>query len=206
MKKILIIIFAAMVMLLLCSCSEEPSSEQPENQETFNIISEYDGGFGYTIFRIEEENLNCGIKRGDEIIIQPVYNSAWVPFEDRFLLYEGAAANQGFGLGLCVLTDSKGNELCRKFSQINYYLFDDGSYIGVAACADYQEVPCFDENGEPMPAGFWFVDKDGKLLSERFLFSTYDEIPLINSPEDVISATDERGNNTEISVSDYVCK
>ena len=195
-----------MVMLLLCSCSEELSSEQPESEPYFNIVSEYDGGFGYTIFRTDEERLNCGIKRGDEIIIEPIYNSVCIPFEDRFLLYEGAAANEGFGLGLCVLTDSNGNELSRKFSQINYRIFEDGSYIGVAACAEYQEVPCYDENGEPMPAGFWFIDKDGNMLSERFVFINYDEIPVINSPEDVVSATDEHGNKTEISISEYICK
>ena len=49
--------------------------------------------------------------------------------------------------------------------------FDENSYIGTAGNGVDDRVeylPVFDENGEPMPDGMWFIDKEGNILSERF--------------------------------------
>ena len=51
---------------------------------------------------------------------------------------------------------------------MEYVVFDDGKYFGVAYCAgEIADITAY-TNGEPTPRGFWFIDKDGNTLSERF--------------------------------------
>ncbi len=60
-----------------------------------------------------------------------------------------------------------GSTLCLRFHSIDYSIFDDG-YIGIAVCyGERAAYPCYDEDGQPMPEGYWLVDRDGAPVSER---------------------------------------
>lgn len=101
------------------------------------------------------------------VVIEPIYIYAKIPFADRFILCEGDYM-QSPECFVSNLTDSSGKLLNNNFNYIDYTVFDDGSYIGVAySGGEIAEVTCYTD-GEPTPRGFWFIDKDGKILSERF--------------------------------------
>ena len=101
------------------------------------------------------------------MVIEPVYVYAKIPFPDRFVLCEGESmlSRECF---LSNLTDSTGKLLNNSFTDLEYVVFDDGKYFGVAYCAgEIADITAY-TNGQPTPRGFWFIDKDGNTLSERF--------------------------------------
>ena len=156
--------------------------------------------FGYRlrVTRWDSREPCYGIVTADGTeVIAPVYERVEIPFPDRFLLYEGGAS-QGAVMGRCRLTDETGNTLCARFHWIDYSVFDDG-YIGIAVCyGERAAYPCYDEDGQPMPEGYWLVDRDGKLCSERFVklsFGDGEETHAI-SEDDVLRA--QRGDGTEV--------
>ena len=156
--------------------------------------------FGYRlrVTRWDSREPCYGIVTADGTeVIAPVYERVEIPFPDRFLLYEGGAS-QGPVMGRCRLTDESGNTLCVRFHWIDYSVFDDG-YIGIAVCyGERAAYPCYDEDGQPMPEGYWLVDRGGKLCSERFVklsFGDGEETHAI-SEDDVLRA--QRGDGTEV--------
>lgn len=139
------------------------------------------------------------------VIFEPVHTSIRivVPFEDRFLLGSGGFNPEG---RVSTLVDLDGNELAQ-FNWFKYQPFEDGSYLGIAYSNGEQSdflAECYDENGNVRERGYWFVDKDGKIVSPRF--DELDGIYDIDSPSDIITAVDSSGNTIEIKASDYICK
>ena len=167
-------------------------------------------GYIYTHYYYTKFGSYYGLKDSDgNIIFDPVYTAVKVPFEDRFLLGGGGFSPEE---RVFTLTDIEGNKFTQ-FKWFHYLILDDGSYLGIAYSAgdEYgKEGRCYDENGNMREFGYWFVDKNGKILSPR-----YDEIHtenddeygyVVNSPSDIITAVDENGNTIEIKASDYICK
>ena len=153
--------------------------------------------FGYRlrVTRWDSREPCYGIVTADGTeVITPVYARVEIPFPDCFLLYEGGAS-QGPVMGRCRLTDEAGRTLCARFHRIDYSVFDDG-YIGIAVCyGERAAYPCYDEAGHPMPEGYWLVDRDGNLCSERFeklSFGGGDETHAA-SEDDVLRAQREDG-------------
>lgn len=138
-------------------------------------------------------------------VIAPVYERVEIPFPDRFLLYEGGVS-QGPVMGRCRLTDENGSTLCARFHWIDYSVFDDG-YIGIAVCyGERAAYPCYDEDGQPMPEGYWLVDWDGKLCSERFAklsFGDSDETHAA-SEDDVLRILREDGTEELLPVAELL--
>ena len=138
-------------------------------------------------------------------VIAPVYERVEIPFPDRFLRYEGGAS-QGPVMGRCRLTDENGNTLCARFHWIDYSVFDDG-YIGIAVCyGERAAYPCYDKDGQPMPEGYWLVDRDGKLCSERFAklsFGDSDETHAA-SEDDVLRVLREDGTEELLPVAELL--
>ena len=68
----------------------------------------------------------------------------------------------------------------------------------------------YDEKGEPMPQGFWFIDKDGNILSDIMIFGKDGNynfvIPEMKTTDDVIKAFDGNGNQIQIAIKDYAFK
>ena len=164
--------------------------------------------FGYRlrVTRWDSREPCYGIVTADGTeVIAPVYERVEIPFADRFLLYEGGAS-QGPVMGRCRLTDETGNMLCARFHWIDYSVFDDG-YIGIAVCyGERAAYPCYDEDGQPMPEGYWLVDRDGKLCSERFVklsFGDGEETHAI-SEDDVLRTLREDGTEVLLPVAELL--
>ena len=132
------------------------------------ILEEDHFGYRLCVARWDSREPCYGIVTADGAeVIAPVYERVELPFPDRFLLY-GGGASQGPVMGRCRLTDETGSTLSVRFHWIDYSVFDDG-YIGIAVCyGERAAYPCYDEDGQPMPEGYWLVDRDGNLLSECF--------------------------------------
>lgn len=148
-----------------------------------------------------------GLKDSDgNVIFEPVHTSVSIviPFKDRFLLGSGGFSPEE---RVSTLVDLDGNELAQ-FNWFKYKPFDeDGSYLGIAYSHGERDDllgRCYDENGNVRERGYWFVDKDGKIVSPRF--DELDGIYDIYSPSDIITAVDSSGNTIEIKASDYICK
>ena len=137
------------------------------------------------------------------VIFEPVHNGISVPFEDRFLLGSGSGDGSVPEERVFTLVDIHGNRYAQ-FNLIKFIVFDDGSYVGVAWSAgnDSPDNMCYDENGNPWDEGYWFLDKNGNILSERFENIGFAEI---SSANDTIVAVDKNGSTIDISVSDYAC-
>ena len=160
--------------------------------------------FGYTITKYSY-NLNGyikrGVKSGEKVIEENTADKIDIPFENRIIIYCGAVW-QAFDCGRCLLLDEEGNVLSDKFNRIEFLTFDDGSYVGMAFTAgSVAESPTFDENGEQMPIGVWFIDKNGNMLSENL----FDEDLLINyyTLEDdsaTVYCRDYDGNESKIEI------
>lgn len=164
--------------------------------------------FGYRlrVTRWDSREPCYGIVTADGAeVIAPVYERVEIPFPDRFLLYEGGAS-QGPVMGRCQLTDENGNTLCARFHWIDYSVFDDG-YIGIAVCyGERAAYPCYDKDGQPMPEGYWLVDRDGKLCSERFAklsFGDSDETHAA-SEDDVLRVLREDGTEELLPVTELL--
>ena len=164
--------------------------------------------FGYRlrVTRWDSREPCYGIVTADGTeVIAPVYARVVIPFPDCFLLYEGGAS-QGPVMGRCRLTDETGGTLSARFHWIDYSVFDDG-YIGIAVCyGERAAYPCYDEDGQPMPEGYWLVDRDGNLCSERFAklsFGDGDETHAA-SKDDVLRAQREDGTETLLTVAELL--
>ena len=164
--------------------------------------------FGYRlrVTRWDSREPCYGIVTADGTeVIAPVYERVEIPFPDRFLLYEGGAS-QGPVMGRCRLTDETGSTLCAHFHWIDYSVFDDG-YLGIAVCyGERAAYPCYDEDGQPMPEGYWLVDRDGNPLSERFAklsFGDGDEKHAA-SENDVLHALREDGTEELLPVAELL--
>lgn len=164
--------------------------------------------FGYRlrVTRWDSREPCYGIVTADGTeVVAPVYERVEIPFPDRFLLYEGGVS-QGPVMGRCQLTDENGSTLCARFHWIDYSVFNDG-YIGIAVCyGERAAYPCYDEDGQPMPEGYWLVDRDGKLCSERFAklsFGDSDETHAA-SEDDVLRALREDGTEELLPVAELL--
>ena len=170
------------------------------------ILEEDHFGYRLRVYRWDSREPCYGIVTADGAeVIAPVYERVEIPFPDRFLLYEGGAS-QGPVMGRCRLTDETGSTLSVHFHWIDYSVFDDG-YIGIAVCyGERAAYPCYDEDGQPMPEGYWLVDRDGNLLSERFTklsFGDGDETHTA-SKDDVLRAQREDGTETLLPVAELL--
>ena len=170
------------------------------------ILDEDQFGYRLRVTRWDSREPCYGIVTADGTeVIAPVYERVEIPFADRFLLYEGGAS-QGPVMGWCRLTDETGGTLCARFHWIDYSVFDDG-YIGIAVCyGERAAYPCYDEDGQPMPEGYWLVDRDGKLCSERFVklsFGDGDETHAA-SEDDVLRALREDGTEELLPVAELL--
>ena len=170
------------------------------------ILEEDHFGYRLRVTRWDSREPCYGIVTADGAeVIAPVYERVERPFPDRFLLYEGGAS-QGPVMGRCRLTDETGSTLSARFHWIDYSVFDDG-YIGIAVCyGERAAYPCYDEDGQPMPEGYWLVDRDGNLLSERFTklsFGDGDETHTA-SKGDVLRAQREDGTETLLPVAELL--
>ena len=143
----------------------------------------------------------------DLLAILGIYLIAMLAFNlGGGLLLRFGIASQGPVVGRCRLTDENGSTLCARFHWIDYSVFDDG-YIGIAVCyGERAAYPCYDEDGQPMPEGYWLVDWDGKLCSERFAklsFGDSDETHAA-SEDDVLRALREDGTEELLLVAELL--
>ena len=170
------------------------------------ILKEDQFGYRLRVTRWDSREPCYGIVTADGTeVVAPVYERMEIPFPDCFLLYEGGAS-QGPVMGRCQLTDENGNTLCARFHWIDYSVFNDG-YIGIAVCyGERAAYPCYDKDGQPMPEGYWLVDRDGKLCSERFAklsFGDSDETHAA-SEDDVLRVLREDGTEELLPVAELL--
>ena len=174
-------------------------THESEPQET-------DTGFGYYITerRWNIYSVSYGISDKDgNVILEAIYSKLEMPFADRICRYNGASASQSPEFGHCELTDIDGNIICDKFDAIYYTVFEDGSYVGWAI-SGLSEIMAYDENGKEMPQGYWFVDKDGNIISEHFTEFSFTGAKLDRDME--INVIHADGTEKNISTNDYIMK
>ncbi len=101
-------------------------------------------------------------------VVPAVYTSFRAVFDDRII----AEKRDGFGFwNTCLILDNEGNIICDKYHSVSYYHMGEDEYVGIGEVANPQSQVisiCRDENGEIMPSGKRFIDKDGKELSDIF--------------------------------------
>ncbi len=134
------------------------------------------------------------------IIFEPVYDRIRMFFADRVLLYYGDSAA---GEGVCCITTLEGKNLAQ-FGNVSYTVFGDGSYVGIAFANE--AAGNFDPDGT-VTYGWYFVDKDGRIISELFLSApNFGNRNVPSSSTDTFTATTENGEEVILSVKDYVCE
>ena len=178
-----------------------PSSEKVFNfnLETYYWISRYP---------------SYGVTAADgTVICEKHYGRLSIPFPDRILAAD--KASDIWSDSHCIIFDEKGNIVNSSYNHIVFSVFEDG-YIGMAYCADPETTyegefyQCYDNEGNPMPGGFWLIDKDGNPVSERYLkFYVEDEGNWsIESAEksDVINVITEDGESLSFTLESVLIK
>ncbi len=174
------------------SCHENLVSASPEKWEhVCEIRGSYDGNYYiylknhegvYEIYsadlKYEEEmggfikiwrNDGVGLKdKEGNILIPPAYTGGiYMPFEDRIIAREGSPT--AIECMRTYLFDLDMNLLNMEYNAVNYIELDDGSYVGYAGCeGEFADYPCYDKNGNLCEKGYWFVDKNGDKVSEKY--------------------------------------
>lgn len=174
-------------------------------------ITEEKADFGYTITQYVygiRDFMKYGLKSEEKVIVETVADRIEIPFADRFVIYHGPTW-QSVVCGRCLLIDEEGNIITDKYNRIDFKTFEDGSYVGVAYTAgSWAEEPTFDENGEQMPGGIWFIDKNGNMLSES-VFDTEVLMGYYTLDDDCLTVYSYEGGNeivTEIPFEKYILK
>lgn len=126
------------------------------------------GKFIKTTYYWSCKYMGMGLEDKDgNVLLEPIYSRINNRFGDRILASDGI--KQGLDTARDYLFDENLNLLTSEFNDITYYYFEDYSYVGVAHCfGESAEVVCNDENGLVCESGAWFVDKNGKKISEKF--------------------------------------
>lgn len=174
------------------------------------------GKTGRTVFGFDEIEYNynasgfgtfIGLADSEGNTVLPEIYGYIIPvLDDRIIAFTHSAM---VGYTAYRLYDSECNLLCENYSYIDFYPIDREDYekgfVGVAKI-DYPEhqspLICRDENGEILPGGLWFVDKNGNALSERF---DIDMIDIEFSAEHKLAIVkDVNGETTEIPIGDYI--
>lgn len=166
--------------------------------------------FDYTIYSYYWDPYSClyGINTPEKnIVIDPVYYDIQIPFEDRIILFNGNG--QIFGECIAYILTPEKEILSSCFNRVWYSVFDDGSYIGIALCGGNgidPELQLYDSEGNLMPDGYWLIDKNGKIISERydFLYINEEWNYISESKTDMIFATTAEGEEISFSISDVV--
>lgn len=187
-----------------------------EETEPENFVDEF--GYEHTGFYANWYGgyMKHGLNINGDVFIEPVYAGLEVPFEDRIILWYGAFM-QGQNCGYCRMIDLDKNALTDEYNRMDFIELEDGYCAGVAVSyGSGSEYPIFDKNGEPMPEGIWFIDKDGNRTSKTmgliqkkggFEYEGYNFVKeAVTSVNDVITVLDENGEEMEIAIKDYAFK
>ncbi|MBQ2899446.1 MAG: hypothetical protein IJE28_06845 [Oscillospiraceae bacterium] len=153
-----------------------------------------------------------GIKKNDEVLYDNIYTGILPYFGDRFMLW----TERENGDNKSVIGEENGNIICDKFQSFGWKPVSEEKCIGTASVGKQERgeyAPTFDENGEPMPEGMWFIDKDGNILSERFeyielIFDGNKEVPWVLDSKLVCvkaaKVTYENGETEIIDIAPYL--
>ncbi len=178
------------------------NSASPESKEFF--------GYTVTSYHWYVSTPCYGVTAPDgSIFAEPIYEIVKIPFPERILLFEGSIQSRHFTR--CNILDSEGNVLNDSFNYVEYSVFD-GGYIGIAFCGSEKIEPehfqTFDPEGNPMPFGYWFVDMDGNIISERYetLFVNEEWNYSSVSEDDTIYAVTSSGEELTFRVGDILIK
>ncbi len=190
---------------------------------TFKLIEFYEAG-EYEMDEIIQSTTPSGYKRtqytygvGDEysglnddkgnVIFEPIFTYIRIPFNDRFIVNTNNVDRMDGWEGFSVLMDSDKNILCT-YTDIDFYVFDDGSYIGIARYVGGNENSghiLYDKDGNLLDLGYRFIDKDGNELSQC-LGTEYLVYPLDEYVESYLDEflTDFNGNTLDITGRDFI--
>jgi hypothetical protein len=145
------------------------------------------------------------------VICEKHYGRLSIPFPDRILAAD--KATDMWSNSHCIIFDEKGNIINSSYNHILFSVIDE-SYIGVAYCADpattydYEFYQCYDNEGNPMPGGYWLIDKNGKPVSKRYdyLYINKEWQLFAESKDDVVYAVTEDGKEVSFKVEEILLK
>lgn len=148
--------------------------------------------------------------KNGNVIFEPIFTYIpYFPFEDRIIVTTNNRDRMDGWEAFTTLMDLDKNIICT-YTSIDFYYFEDGSYIGIARYGGYGENwghILRDENGDILETGHRFIDKDGNVLSPCFdLFSLCgNEDEFIEEYMDKTAFfTDKDGNEIKITLKDYI--
>ncbi len=89
------------------------------------------------------------------------------PLDDRLVLFDGTM--QFMGASVAYIADNAGHILSEAYNYVAFWTLDGGGYVGVGGIADDADpdMQRVDETGAPAAPGFYFIDRDGRPVSER---------------------------------------
>lgn len=221
-------------------CYDNLVNTEPETWEHFCVIEgDYEGNFyRYTknedgIYVLDYANLKSeeefgelikfstygkyggtGIKdKEGKIVLPPVYGRIYMPFEDIVVARQGIP--HAIECQREFIFDKDFNLVSGEYNFVGFYYTEEGNYVGIGACVGEkaeQGVICYDKDGNICEEGYWFIDKNGEKISEKFDYIFINFIRPENSTEGftklriegTAEITGENGKTEIISVEDYI--
>ncbi|MCQ2386594.1 MAG: hypothetical protein MJ078_07995, partial [Clostridia bacterium] len=184
--------------------------EETSSEELVRLAGDY--GYLRTIHRQTTDEIYFSIlDLYGNTVANPIYSYIEFPMADRFLVREGGSANQGPECGRSFLLDESGEKLGGEYNEITFLSLSDGRMIGIAhSFGKDSEVQLLDDYGYFVTEGYWFIDKNGTPISERFevIEPRSEDFYQANgknhfSASGTIDVTDLDGNTEQIRPSDY---
>ena len=173
---------------------------------------DWGNGFSHTGYFYNNGGWHYGIKKNGEVLYDNIYIGILPYFGDRFWLWLECENGDNKHL----IGDENGNIICDKFESFGWNPVSEEKCIGTASVGRQDRgeyARTFDENGEPMPEGMWFIDKDGNILSERFeyielIFDVNKEVPWVLESKLICvkaaKVTYENGETEIIDITPYL--
>lgn len=140
------------------------------------------------------------------VILKDLYLNISAPYPDRIYAYIGWSFQAAEEVRLEIY-DFEGNLINNEYNYIEQHNMENNYFLVAYCFGEEAGEICYDKNGNPYEAGYWFVDESGNKLSKRFENIHVEKYMTQESNIwniEKVTVTDENGKTETIDITPYL--